>query len=163
MCTRAQNYYTIIAGLAGQPASAEAGFIASKDPNFDAEFSDINIKYLKAAAGGQVNSSSTGAAGNAPVGAENCAGVQISVAVKCGSSKNPIFAYLQGLIIFMGGLIGLAIVVSLIVSGIQYASSSGEPANIAKAKDRIFNAVLGLILYIMLGAVLRYLIPNIFT
>lgn len=64
---------------------------------------------------------------------------------------------------FMGGLIGLFVVISLVVAGIQYASSGGEPANIAKAKERIFNAVIGLLLYIMLAAIIRYIVPGVFS
>lgn len=93
----------------------------------------------------------------------DCGGVKIAIDVKCGTNSNPIYAYLQGIILFMGSLIGLAVVITLIVSGIQYASSAGEPANIAKAKQRIFNAVLGLILYIMMAAILTYIVPGIFS
>lgn len=93
----------------------------------------------------------------------DCAGVKLSIGVDCGNNSNPIYAYLQGIIVFMGGLIGLFVVISLVVAGIQYASSGGEPANIAKAKERIFNAVIGLLLYIMLAAIIRYIVPGVFS
>lgn len=93
----------------------------------------------------------------------DCSGVKIAIDVKCSNNDNPIYAYLQGIIVFMGGLIGLFVVISLIVAGIQYAGSAGEPANIAKAKERIFNAVIGLILYILMAGILTYLVPGIFS
>lgn len=93
----------------------------------------------------------------------DCGGVKVAIDVQCSDNSNPIYAYLQGIIVFMGGLIGLFVVISLIVAGIQYAGSGGEPANIAKAKERIFNAVIGLLLYIMMAAILTYLVPNIFS
>lgn len=95
--------------------------------------------------------------------AATCGGVEISVAVDCGSASNPIYGYLKGIIIFIGGAIGLAVVISIIVAGIQYSASNGNPQNIAKAKERIINAVIGLVLYLFLAALLRYLVPQIFS
>ena len=95
--------------------------------------------------------------------------VQVSIAVKDGEncvgsdSVNPIYAYLRNIIIFMGGAIGLAVVITIIIAGIQYSSSAGNAANIAKAKERLTNAVIGLVLYLFLAAILRYLVPQIFT
>lgn len=104
-----------------------------------------------------------------PARAETCGNgnqeVEVSIRVGCDQSDadNPIYDYLRGVIIFIGSLIGLALVITLIVSGIQYSASGGDPKNIAEAKDRIFNAVLGLILYLFLAAILRYLIPGVFA
>lgn len=78
-------------------------------------------------------------------------------------SDNPIYIYLRGIIVFLGGLIGLAVVISIIVAGIQYSASNGNPQNVAKAKERLVNAVIGLLLYIFLAAILRYLIPQVFS
>ena len=95
--------------------------------------------------------------------AATCGGVEISVAVDCGNASNPIYGYLRGIIIFLGGAIGLAVIITIIVAGIQYSSSAGNPANITKAKERLTNAVIGLVLYLFLAAILRYLVPQIFT
>lgn len=90
--------------------------------------------------------------------------VEVAIDVGCDSSKpNPIYDYLRAIIIFLGGAVGLAVVVTIIVAGIQYSASNGNPQNIAKAKDRIINAVIGLVLYLFLAAMLRYLVPQIFT
>lgn len=90
--------------------------------------------------------------------------VEVSIDVGCdGTSENPIYDYLRGIIIFLGGAIGLAVVITIIVSGIQYSSSNGNPQAIAQAKDRLVNAVIGLVLYLFLAAILRYLVPQIFN
>lgn len=100
----------------------------------------------------------------------NCADGEVKVAIpvtgsrECvGSVSNPIYEYLRGIIIFLGAAIGLAVVVTIIIAGIQYSSSNGNPQNIAKAKERLLNAVIGLLLYLFLAAILRFLVPQIFT
>lgn len=55
-------------------------------------------------------------------------------------------------IIYLLGGAGLVAVIFIILGGIQYAMSSGEPQRIAKAKDTIVNAVVGLL--ICMGAFL---------
>jgi len=89
--------------------------------------------------------------------------VEVSIDVKCSGTGNPIYDYLRGAIIFIGGLIGVAVVITIITAGIQYSASNGNPANVAKAKERLVNAVIGLLLYLFLAAILRYLIPQVFT
>ena len=56
-------------------------------------------------------------------------------------------------------LIGAASVIGLIISGIQYATASGEPATVTKAKRRIIEIVIGIALYGLFYAIMRFLIP----
>lgn len=131
-------------------------------------YMDIATAYNSAVSSGKVNpgasTSSSGFDGDC-----NNGGVKISIGVNkaddCvgGNGVNPIYGYLRGIIVFLGGAIGLAVVITIIVSGIQYSSSAGNPANITKAKERLTNAVIGLVLYLFLAAILRYLVPQIFT
>lgn len=96
--------------------------------------------------------------------AATCDGVEISVDVDCApGSGGPIYAYLRGIIKFASGLIGLVAVTAIIVSGIQWMAGSGNPAAIKKAQTRLANAVGGLILFILMAAILRFLVPNIFS
>ncbi len=92
---------------------------------------------------------------------KNCAGVTLSVGVACDNTQtNPIFAYLTGIINFFSGLVGLVVVVNIIIGGIQYVTSVGEPAAIKKAKDRISKAVVSLLLFVMAWGIISYLIPG---
>lgn len=130
-------------------------------------YMDVATAYNKAEKDGKVNTGASKSSGFE--GDCNNGGVQISVGVNdndnCvgGNGVNPIYAYLKNIIIFLGGAIGLAVVITIIVAGIQYSSSNGNPANITKAKERLMNAVIGLVLYLFLAAILRYLVPQIFT
>lgn len=95
--------------------------------------------------------------------AAKCDGVDISIDVGCApGSGGPIYAYLRGIIKFASGLIGLAAVAAIIISGIQWMAAAGNPAAIKQAQGRLANAVGGLILFILMASILRYLVPNVF-
>ncbi len=53
-----------------------------------------------------------------------------------------------------GGIIGI------IVSGIQYATASGEPGQIMKAKKRIYEIVIGIVALGLMWVFLQWLIPG---
>lgn len=56
--------------------------------------------------------------------------------------------------------IGAAAVVGIIISGVQYMTASGEPAAITKAKRRLIEIVLGLVVYAVFYALMRWLLPG---
>lgn len=56
--------------------------------------------------------------------------------------------------------IGAAAVIGIIISGIQYATASGDPAAITKAKKRLIEILLGLIVYGLFYGLMRWLVPG---
>jgi len=68
--------------------------------------------------------------------------------------------YLNPLINFGAALFGVAIVSSLTIGGIQYGGSGGDPQKVSAAKDRIRNAIIALLAFIFLYAMLNFLIPG---
>ena len=56
--------------------------------------------------------------------------------------------------------VGVLATLGIIVVGYQYMTSSGDTAKMAKAKNRIIEIVLGLIVYFVMWAVLQWLIPG---
>lgn len=68
--------------------------------------------------------------------------------------------YINPFIYLFSAMVGVAAVISIIVAGIQYSSSADDPAAVSKAKQRIFNTVIGLVAYIFLFAFLNYLVPG---
>lgn len=168
-CPQATSYQNLAKAVFAKPESERSAYIKSQGGD------SLNAKYLiavdtynKAVAKGDIESSA-GSGASSFDGDCNDGGVKISVGVngtnECvgGNGVNPIYAYLRGIIILLGGAIGLAVVITIIVAGIQYSSSAGNPANITKAKERLTNAVIGLVLYLFLAAILRYLVPQIFV
>lgn len=91
--------------------------------------------------------------------AATCGGVTTSIDYSCGSG-NPIIAFATAIIKYVGGLIGLVVVLMIIIGGVQYAISSGDAKAVAAAKSRIINSVIALILYILMFGILQYLIPG---
>lgn len=71
-----------------------------------------------------------------------------------------ITTYINPAIMALTALVGIAAIISFIAAGIQYASSADDPGAVTKAKQRMFNTVLGLVAYIFLFAFLNYLIPG---
>lgn len=72
----------------------------------------------------------------------------------CGT-KNPIFALLEAIINWMTGILGGLAVLTIIIGGIQYITSSGKPDAIKKAKSRITNAVVGIIVLTLMFFILK--------
>ncbi len=75
--------------------------------------------------------------------------------VDCSGGKNPIYALLQFAINWMIRLLGVLAVLAIVVSGIQYASSGGNPEGLKAAKSRLTNAVVGLILLSLMFVILH--------
>lgn len=56
--------------------------------------------------------------------------------------------------------VGILGVIGIIISGIQYMTSQGDPSKMAKAKSRILQVVIGLLVYAIMWAALRFLVPG---
>jgi hypothetical protein len=85
--------------------------------------------------------------------------IDSSTSVKC-SGNGLIFNYLIIIIQFLSGAIGLVIVLMIVIGGIQYITSAGDPGAVKAAKGRIVNAITGLVLFILMFAILNFLIPG---
>ena len=71
-----------------------------------------------------------------------------------------IVKYIQPFINLMAAFVGVAIVISVVVGGIQYGSSAGDPQKASAAKARIRNAIIALVAFVLLYAGLNFLIPG---
>ena len=56
--------------------------------------------------------------------------------------------------------IGAAAVIGIIISGIQYATSSGDPAATTKAKNRLIEILIGILVYGLFYGLMRWLVPG---
>lgn len=71
-----------------------------------------------------------------------------------------IIAYLTLALKLLSGIVGAVIMLMLVVAGVQYITSAGDPAMVKSAKNRIVNAITALVLYLMMFAVLNFLVPG---
>ena len=51
-------------------------------------------------------------------------------------------------------------IASVIWAGIQYSSAGGNPEATSEAKARIQNAFIGLVFYLLIFAIIQYLVPG---
>jgi hypothetical protein len=94
-------------------------------------------------------------------------GVWLSVAInqnqQCvlpDAQGGVIIAYIKQILVLLGSLVGAVIVLMLIIAGIQYITSTGDPGQVKAAKNRIISAITALVLFMLMYAILNFLIPG---
>ncbi len=83
-----------------------------------------------------------------------------SIEIGCTGKGNPITDATFAIIRFLSNGVGLIIIGSLIVGGIQYSASRGDPQATANAIKRIQSTIFALLIYIFGYAFLNYIIPK---
>lgn len=68
--------------------------------------------------------------------------------------------YLRQWLILLSGAAGLIILLMIVIAGTQYIISRGDPSNVKSAKERLTNALIAFVLYLMAFAILQFLIPG---
>lgn len=68
--------------------------------------------------------------------------------------------YANPIIVILSTLTGVAVVIGIIIGGIQYASSAGDPQRAAKGKSTITKALIGLISFLFLYSALQFFSPG---
>jgi hypothetical protein len=101
-----------------------------------------------------------GASAAAAARAHDCDGQDIAVNVNCANKSNVIYSYLAGIIKFLSAGVGLVIVLMIIISGIQYITARDNPQSTEAAKNRLWNALIALFLFIFMFAILNFLVPG---
>ncbi len=86
--------------------------------------------------------------------------VQVSIDLGCIGKGNPIMDLLFAIIKWLSDGVGLVIIASLIVAGIQFTSSRGDPQATAKAMKRVQGNVTALLLFFFAYAILNYVVPG---
>jgi hypothetical protein len=79
------------------------------------------------------------------------------------SNKSPggaIVAYLKTILQFLAGGVGLVILLMMVIAGVQYITSAGDPGLVKAAKTRIINAITALLLFILAYAIINFIVPG---
>lgn len=71
-----------------------------------------------------------------------------------------IIRYVNPFIAFLGAVTGVAVVIAIVLGGIQYSAAGGDPGKVAEAKNRITKAVLALLAFIFLLSFISFLLPG---
>jgi len=81
--------------------------------------------------------------------------------VDCGANNCDLIAkYINPGIDLFSAIFGLVAVISLILGGIQYSASEGDPQKASAAKRRITNTVLAIFVYLFFYGFLQFIIPG---
>lgn len=73
---------------------------------------------------------------------------------------NPIVDMAFALFRFLSIGVGLVVIGSIIVAGIQYSASRGNPQATEAAIKRISSAIIGLLLYIFMFSIINFIVPG---
>lgn len=60
------------------------------------------------------------------------------------------------------GIAGAVAVIFIILAGIKYSTSQGEPAQLQKAKEQIIYAIVGLVFVIFAFVIVRFAVGQVF-
>ncbi len=88
--------------------------------------------------------------------------VRTAIDIGCQGKGNPIEDASFAIIKILSDGVGLVIIASFILAGIQYTSSRGEPQATAQAEKRIRSNVIALFVFIFGYALLNYIVPGAF-
>jgi hypothetical protein len=89
-----------------------------------------------------------------------CLGTKFAETGEGKAGISPILDLAFAFVRFMSIGVGIVMVASMIMSGIQYSMSEGNAEVTQKAKARIRSASMGFIIYIFAYAILQFLIPG---
>ncbi len=98
----------------------------------------------------------------APVFAEDCVPTAILGNGKVCDSGNgdSVIKILELIVNIMSIGIGILGVIGITIVGIQYLTAGGSEEKTRKAKRRMFEIVLGLVAYVVIYALLKWLLPE---
>jgi preprotein translocase subunit SecE len=82
-------------------------------------------------------------------------------AIKCSNGDcDLIDKYVTPAITLFGAVFGTIAVASLIIGGIQYSSSEGDPQKVSNAKKRLTNTIIAIVAFLFLYSFLQFLVPG---
>lgn len=79
---------------------------------------------------------------------------------ECGTDQVGISCLIVEIMSFLSILVGIAVVAGITTGGIVYSTSQGNPGQAQKGVTIITNAVLGLVLYLLMFAIINFLVPG---
>ncbi|MBQ1528126.1 hypothetical protein IIZ77_00575 [Candidatus Saccharibacteria bacterium] len=91
--------------------------------------------------------------------AAQCGGIETAL-ISCSDTENGIWAIVGVVLDIMMIGVGAAAVIGIIISGIQYMTSSGDPGAMTKAKNRLTQVIIGILAFGLMWVFLQWLIPG---
>ena len=79
-----------------------------------------------------------------------------------GNEEN-VWPVINNMINFIVGALGVVTVVVIVMGGITFTTSQGDPQKIKKAKDMILYGIIGLLVAIFAFAIVNYVLNGVFA
>lgn len=73
--------------------------------------------------------------------------------------KSGIMVMLEDLVWIVGSIAGVVAVPFIAMAGFTWMTATDDPGKVQAAKKRILEIVIGLIIYVLIGAIISWLIP----
>lgn len=90
-------------------------------------------------------------------------GKTVNSLAECNIEKDDsLIPTIQVIINVILGVLGLVSVVFIILGGITYVTSSGDPGKIKKAKDTILYGIIGLVVALLAYAIVNFVLSSVF-
>jgi hypothetical protein len=83
-----------------------------------------------------------------------------SIDLGCEHHGNPIMALVFAIVKFLSDGVGLVVIASLIIGGIQFTTSRGDPQSTAIAIKRLRSNIGALMLFLFAYVILNYIVPG---
>lgn len=95
---------------------------------------------------------------------KKCAGVETSI-IKCDADENDkegegIFAILAIIVSILTYGVGIAATIGVVISGYQYLTARDDRGQVMKAKKRLIEIAIGLVVYAIMWGVIQFLLPG---
>ena len=98
----------------------------------------------------------------AETAAEKAQGKVTTIGGNVGATDN-LDSLIQKIINAVLTIIGIVAVVMIILGGVNYATSQGDPSKVKKAKDTILYGIIGLVIVIMAFAIVNFVLDSLQT
>ena len=85
---------------------------------------------------------------------------QASQSEVCKGKSDQVNSTVGNIVSALFWIVGIIAVVVLIIAGIMYMTSAGDPGKAAKAKNAVLYAIIGLIVAIMSGAIVTWVVQK---
>ncbi len=148
----------------GTPCSA-TNSTTNNSASQSSSFCSSNPSECTAINPGGTTNTSTGADGRQCGKGEHV--VKVSINIGCrgesypGSNDvNPIIDMAFALFRFLSAGVGIVVIGSIILAGIQYSASRGNPQSTEASIKRVTNSVIALFLYLFIFAIANFLVPG---
>jgi hypothetical protein len=81
--------------------------------------------------------------------------------IKGDANSNNLMGTINTIINVIIGVIGFVAVVVIILGGVQYTTSAGDPGKVKKAKDTILYGIIGLVVALLAYAIVNFVLTSV--